>query len=172
MFYISQQYDDRKWAVAAAACERVIDMGRYELHTVPADKDSFVPPTNENQAFPNGVGGIDPLKSYSYMFNGETDGRKNKEFIWGRTTGNLCIRESFPHSMDGYNGMGVTQKMVNMFYMNDGTDNYPEDAKPYKEDGTYDNTNFSTEDETFSEYVLKSGAVSYTHQTLPTILRV
>lgn len=34
---------------------------------------------------------------------------------------------------------------------------YPEDAKPYKEDGTYDNTNFSTEDETFSEYVLKSG---------------
>lgn len=59
--------------------------------------------------------------------------------------------------MDGYNGMGVTQKMVNMFYMNDGTDNYPEDAKPYKEDGTYDNTNFSTEDETFSEYVLKSG---------------
>ena len=39
--------------------------------------------------------------------------------------------------------------------MNDGTDNYPEDAKPYKEDGTYDNTNFSTEDETFSEYVLK-----------------
>ena len=157
VFYISQQYDDRKWAVAAAACERVMDMGRYELHTVPADKDSFVPPTNENQAFPNGVGGIDPLKSYSYMFNGETDGRKNKEFIWGRTTGNLCIRESFPHSMDGYNGMGVTQKMVNMFYMNDGTDNYPEDAKPYKEDGTYDNTNFSTEDETFSEYVLKSG---------------
>ena len=157
VFYISQQYDDRKWAVAAAACERVMDMGRYELHTVPADKDSFVPPTNENQAFPNGVGGIDPLKSYSYMFNGETDGRKNKEFIWGRTTGNLCIRESFPHSMDGYNGMGVTQKMVNMFHMNDGTDNYPEDAKPYKEDGTYDNTNFSTEDETFSEYVLKSG---------------
>ena len=91
------------------------------------------------------------------MFKGETDGRKNKAYIWGRTTGNLCIRESFPHSMDGYNGMGVTQKMVNMFYMNDGTDNYPEDAKPYKEDGTYDNTNFSTEDETFSEYVLKSG---------------
>ena len=26
--------------------------------------------------------------------------------------------------MDGYNGMGVTQKMVNMFYMNDGTDFY------------------------------------------------
>ena len=103
------------------------------------------------------------------MFNGETDGRKNKEFIWGRTTGNLCIRESFPHSMDGYNGMGVTQKMVNMFYMNDGTDNYPEDAKPYKEDGTYDNTNFSTEDETFSEYVLKSGVFNMPTSVSPAV---
>lgn len=157
VFYISQQYDDRKWAVAAAACERVMDMGLYELHTVPSDKDSYIPPTSENQTFPNGVGGIDPLKSYSFMFNGETDGRKNKEFIWGRTANNLMLKESFPQSMDGYNGMGVTQKIINMYYMNDGTDNWPEDAKPYNDDGKYNNTNFSTEDETFSEYTLKSG---------------
>lgn len=157
VFYISQQYDDRKWAVAAAACERVMDMGLYELHTVPADKDSYIPPTNENQTFPNGVGGIDPFKSYSYMFNGETDGRKNKEYIWGRTARNIMLRESFPQSMDGYNGMGVTQKIINMYYMNDGTDNWPEDAKPYNEYGKYNETNFSTEDETFSEYTLKSG---------------
>lgn len=44
-----------------------------------------------------------------------------------------------------------------MYYMNDGTDNWPEDAKPYNEDGKYNETNFSTEDETFSEYTLKSG---------------
>ena len=46
--------------------------------------------------------------------------------------------------------MGVTQKIINMYYMNDGTDNCPEDAKPYNEDGKYNETNFSTEDETFS----------------------
>lgn len=91
------------------------------------------------------------------MFNGETDGRKNKEYIWGRTARNIMLRESFPQSMDGYNGMGVTQKIINMYYMNDGTDNWPEDAKPYNEDGKYNETNFSTEDETFSEYTLKSG---------------
>lgn len=156
--YISMQYDDRKWAVAAAACERIMNMG-YELHTVPADKDSFVPPTSETASFPNGVGDIDPLKSYSYMFNGETDGRKNKEYIWGKKVSHndLKIKQCFPQSMDGYNGLCVSQKIVNMYYMNDGTDNWPEDAMPYNVDGRYDNTNFSISDETFSEYTLKSG---------------
>lgn len=153
--YISQTYDDRKWAVAAAACERIMEMD-YQLHTVPADKDSYVPPTNENLPFPNGVGGIDPLKSYSYMFNGETDGRKNKEFLWGRIAYNLPLKNVFPHSLDGWNGMCVPQKIINMYYMNDGTDAWPEDAKPYNNDGKYNDTNFSTEDETFSEYTLKS----------------
>lgn len=157
--YISMQYDDRKWAVAAAACERVMDMGIYELHTVPADKDSYVPPTTENQSFPNGVGGIDPLKSYSYMFNGETDGRKNKEYVWGKSAyyDYLSLKECFPQSLDGYNGLCVSQKIINMYYMNDGTDNWPKDAMPYNADGRYDNTNFSISDETFSEYTLKSG---------------
>lgn len=108
MFYISQQYDDRKWAVAAAACERVMNMGRYELHTVPADKDSYVPPTNENLAFPNGVGGSTHSSLTAICSTVKPTAEKNKEFIWGRTTGNLCLRESFPHSMDGYNGMGVS----------------------------------------------------------------
>lgn len=153
--YISQIYDDRKWAVAAAACERIMEMN-YELHTIPADKDSYIPPTTENQTFPNGVGGIDPLKSFSYMFNGETDGRKNKEFLWGKVANNVPLSTVFPHSLDGWNGMCVPQKIVNMFYMNDGTDNWPANAKPYNEDGKYDKTNFSTLDEVFSEYTLKS----------------
>ena len=29
--YISQEYDERKWAVAAAAAKRVMDLGIYEL---------------------------------------------------------------------------------------------------------------------------------------------
>ena len=36
--YVSQTYDERKWAVAAAAAKRVMDLGIYRLHTVPADE--------------------------------------------------------------------------------------------------------------------------------------
>src|SRR5690606_35196152 len=34
--YVSQQYDERRWAVAAAAAKRVMDLGLYRLYTVPA----------------------------------------------------------------------------------------------------------------------------------------
>ena len=33
VYYVSQTYDERKWALAAAAAKRVMDMGRYTLHT-------------------------------------------------------------------------------------------------------------------------------------------
>jgi hypothetical protein len=36
--YVSQQYDEKRWALAAAAAKRVMDMGRYKLYTVPADE--------------------------------------------------------------------------------------------------------------------------------------
>lgn len=32
--YVSQTYDEQRWAVAAHAAKRVIDMDMYELHTV------------------------------------------------------------------------------------------------------------------------------------------
>ncbi len=108
-------------------------MGRYELHTVPADKDSFCTSNQRESGVSQRSEAVSTRLNLTAICSmAKQMAEKTKEFIWGRTTGNLCIRESFPHSMDGYNGMGVTQKMVNMFYMNDGTDNYPEDAKPYK----------------------------------------
>ena len=33
VYYVSQTYDERKWALAAAAAKRVMDTGRYTLHT-------------------------------------------------------------------------------------------------------------------------------------------
>ena len=44
--YISQTYDESKWAVAAAAAKRVIDLGIYRLHTVPADEYTLPLPSN------------------------------------------------------------------------------------------------------------------------------
>lgn len=99
-FTFPNQYDDRKWAVAAAACERVMDMGLYELHTVPADKDSYIPPTNENQTFPNGVGGIDPFKLIVICSTVKSDGRKNKEYIWGKN----CQKYYAPGIFSAING--------------------------------------------------------------------
>ena len=32
--YVSQQYNERKWAVAAAVCKQIIDMNIFSLHTV------------------------------------------------------------------------------------------------------------------------------------------
>ena len=60
--YVNQQYDSRRWAVAAAAAKSVIDMDYYELHTVEADPRNPYPlaanvPTDR---FPEGAGGIDP----------------------------------------------------------------------------------------------------------------
>ena len=75
----------RRWAVAAAACKRVIEMNKYKLHTSPIDPS--MPPrvlpasvTITDPDFQN----IDYYRSYSEMFTGETIGSKNPEFIWGR----------------------------------------------------------------------------------------
>mgnify|MGYP002429325513 FL=1 len=62
--YISQTYDESKWAVAAAAAKRVIDLGIYRLHTVPADEYPLPLPSNvPSDPFPAGAGGIDPFRS-------------------------------------------------------------------------------------------------------------
>ena len=59
--YVSQTYDERKWAVAAAAAKRVMDLGIYRLHTVPADEYTVPLPANvPRPPSPQGAGGIDP----------------------------------------------------------------------------------------------------------------
>lgn len=128
-YYVSQQYDERRWAVAAAAFKRVIDMNKYELHTVPQDDSQPQRPFDAinvpMEAFPNGVGGIDCYRSYSEMFTGETIGSKNKEFIWGR----LCDVNDMKDNMFSYN---IAQ-------------------------GTVKDENFSTSVETFSGYKIPVG---------------
>ena len=50
VYYISQTYDERKWAVAAAAAKRVIDLGRYQLHTVADENGTVIAESNEKES--------------------------------------------------------------------------------------------------------------------------
>ena len=133
----------------------------YELHTVKSDKYTPELPTNVSdvnyytKTFPEGAVGIDPYKSYSNMFTGESTATKNPEYIWGRTSGSLrsYTRHAFPVGlMGGYNGMAVPQKFIDAYYMVDGRDRTnSSDEYPYLEDG------FTSEVKSFSGYQLKSG---------------
>jgi len=160
--YISQQYDEKKWVLAAAACKRVMNMD-FELHTIeasattPALPQGITSDPNYYKFWPEGAAGIDHLRSYSEMFNGETLGFKNKELVFGRTSNEVLnfTKFSFPAQFGGWNGYGVPQKVIDLYKMADGRDiNNSSAAYPYKE------TEFSTRDSTFSGYLVKSNVNS------------
>lgn len=164
--YISQTYDERKWAVAAAACKRVISMDKYKLHTVEINNNQpprKVPANVPSAPFPDGAGGIDCYRSYADMFTGETKGNKNPEFIWGRSLGNLKknMEDVFPayEYMGGYSGLCVTQKLVDAYYMVDGRDiNNASEEYPYKiAKGEITDDDFSKSREEFSGYTIQTG---------------
>ena len=139
---LSLTYDESKWARAAAACKDVIDLGVYDLYTDGFDDQteggdypkSIAPPYDEefsNQNWPNGWKNIDPYKSYCKLFNGAVSPANNPELIF--TRGNMnkndhdngigsLVLHSMPVSLKGWNTHGLTQKMVDTYYMNDGSD--------------------------------------------------
>jgi hypothetical protein len=162
--YIAQQPDPKRWAVAAAAAKRVMDMTynglpMYKLHTVEADGTTPALPTNVsdpdyNKAFPEGAAGIDPFRSYSEMFNGETVMTINPEFIWAKNSAAIrdYTRHSFPVANNGWNGTCVTQKIVDAYEMADGRTISNASAEyPYSETG------FTTSITNFSGYRLNAG---------------
>ncbi|WP_029904895.1 RagB/SusD family nutrient uptake outer membrane protein [Prevotella sp. 10(H)] len=153
-YYVSMNYDERKWALAAAAAKRVMDMTLYKLHTVDSDENTPKLPANVPSAkFPDGAGEIDPYKSYSQLFNGESFPQRNPELIWSRMSGQVrdFTRQSFPVYMGGYNGMGLTQKVVDAYRMVDGkTIQEAEAVGEYSEEG------FTNERKSFSGYELNN----------------
>lgn len=159
-FYVSQSYDERKWAVAAAAAKKVIDMGRYELYTVAADDNTAQLPANVPTApYPDGAGGIDPYRSYSEQFTGEAVVMTNKELIWGTTNGvNGSNSHIFPLTLGGSNAISVPQRMVDMYYMADGRDIHEASAEYPYNNRPYDNTCIVQADKVLSKnYTLKGG---------------
>jgi hypothetical protein len=124
---ISQTYSEEKWARAAAAAKEVIDLGVYDLFTMPLDTASTVPlPDNVPSAnYPNGAGGIDPFLSYQHLFSGEVNVSNNPELIFFRQ--NYTDRDlvslalhSVPFTLGGWNTVAATKKQAEAYYMRDG----------------------------------------------------
>jgi hypothetical protein len=148
--YIQQEYDEKRWAIAAAAARRVIrhNNGMYELYTVAKDPNTPDLPTSENpenpvnrdpnfsKPWPQGAEGIDHYRSYAEMFNGEAPLTTNKEYVWARNSDATTnsTRYAFPYSIGGINGLGITQKVVDAYLTEDGYE-ITNIESSYSEDG-------------------------------------
>ncbi len=137
---LSDTYDESKWAKAAAAAKDVIDLGRYQLYVAyrretaasPGYPATVTPPYNadfSNKNWPFGWRDIDPYESYRALFNGDVPAFQNQELIFtrGQNQGDENIRVMVLHQLPrsearGYNSHGMTQKQVDAYYMNDGSD--------------------------------------------------
>lgn len=158
---LSTDYQEEKWAKAAAAARDVIELGRYELYTAnyrstgtvqyPA---TIIPPyDNEfsNNNWPNGWANIDPFESYRAVFNGTLQGSENPELIFtrgqnqsGETIAAMVIHQ-LPRIASGWNTHGLTQKQCDAYYMNDGADCPGKDMEIGRGDGSSRLTGFVTD---------------------------
>lgn len=132
---LSPDYKEEKWAKAAAAARDVIELGVYELHWAPfreTGDDATVRPPNDNnfsgKNWPEGWRNIDPAKSYAQVFDGTLLPSGNPELIFTRGNNQggesiaSMVAHQLPRSATGWNTHGLTQKLVDAYYMNDGTD--------------------------------------------------
>ncbi|WP_286734987.1 MULTISPECIES: RagB/SusD family nutrient uptake outer membrane protein [Sphingobacterium] len=132
---LAAEYKEEKWAKAAAAARDVIELGVYQLYTVQFQETgsdaSIKPPEDHNfsdKSWPSGWADIDPEKSYARVFDGTLQPSGNPELIF--TRGNNQTNEGIdqmvihqlPRSATGWNTHGLTQKLIDAYYMNDGTD--------------------------------------------------
>ncbi|MDR2472879.1 MAG: RagB/SusD family nutrient uptake outer membrane protein [Tannerella sp.] len=168
--FIQQTFDERRWAVAAAAAEEIIAMqneGRkmYNLYVMPqTDATHQLPtvtgdPNFNTKLFPEGAAGIDHYRSYSELFSGECAASTVSEFIWARRS-NYCeygLKGSWssgvmPKSLGGWGRWSVTQKLVDAYRMDDGRT-----IDEAKSDGYYSEQGFLTDKISFSGYRLMPG---------------
>lgn len=157
---LSREYSEEKWAKAAAAAKDVIDLGVYRLHIatiqLTGNDATVVPPFDNNFSnsnWPLGWANIDPEKSYAQVFNGTLQASGNPELIF--TRGNNQRNESLmdmvshqlPRSATGWNTHGLTQKMVDAYYSNDGRDIPGKDKEIGRGNGSNRLTGFVTEED-------------------------
>lgn len=131
---IAQEYNEEKWAKAAAAAKDVIMLNKYRLHTSPArltegtleKPKTIVPPHHpkySDKNFPNGWADIDPFQSYQSLFDGSSNLAKNKEVIFtlGQNAGlSNLVKHQMPIEAGGYNCHAMTLKQCNAYEMNTG----------------------------------------------------
>lgn len=132
---LSQEYKEEKWAKAAAAAKDVMELGVYRLYTAAfqetGDNATIVPPNDNNfsqNSWPMGWADIDPAKSYAQVFDGTLPASGNPELIFTRGNNqgsegiDAMVVHQLPRSAIGWNTHGLTQKLIDAYYMNDGKD--------------------------------------------------
>ena len=138
--FISLTPDPDKWGKAAAAAKRLIDLGRYEIFTMPREEGQTIPlpSTVSNANFPNGAGDIDPYLSYKSLFDGAQQSSTNPELILYVDCGNYGgLNRSpqwiaTPSNLGGGNGMNVDLNFIDSYRMIDGFDiNHSSQKYPY-----------------------------------------
>lgn len=125
----STTYDASKWKVAADACKDLIDKAEatgHKLYVEYADDDKQI---------------IDPFLSYENAFLKRED-EGNTEILFARPSVNFQNYEknATPNASGGNGGFGVTQELVDAFFMENGL---PIDNA----NSNYEETGFSSSDE-------------------------
>ena len=161
---LNSTYKEEKWAKAAAACKDVMELGVYDLYhasfnTTEAvgDPKTIVPADSTcifaQNTWPKGWKDIDPFKSYRVLFSGDIAPEDNTELIFSRIDQNATeinhsmksfARHSMPRDFGGWNTHVLTQKMVDAYYMNDGSDCPGKDRELNGGNGTERLTGFTT----------------------------
>lgn len=137
---LAAEYDETKWAKAAAAAKDVMDLNTYKLYVAysrVSDENSAYPTTIKPyddgdfslKNWPDGYADIDPLESYRSLFNGELSASENPELIFTRCQNqpdgsavHFMVLNQLPLRARGNNKTCMTQKQVDAYYMWDGTD--------------------------------------------------
>lgn len=149
---LAAEYDESKWAKAAAAARDVIELNRYQLYTANYRPEgdaqypaTVVPPHHpvfSGKNYPEGWKDIDPFESYRAVFNGELNATDNPELIFtrGQNQGSesvaTMVLHQLPRFAKGWNTHGLTQKQCDAYYMNDGKDCPGKDKEIGRGDGS------------------------------------
>ena len=137
--------DKTKWAYAAQACKELIDADEAAGHKLYTEK--------------NDDGTIDPFMSYQNLFLTRYD-EGNTEILFARPGGSEYgeyEKHATPAASGGSGGLGVTQSLVDAFFMENGL--------PINDDNSeYVETGYSVSDETRDNTVwdteVNGGAIS------------
>ena len=137
------EYQSDKWVTAAAACKLLIDKAHAAGHGLYKEY--------------NTDGTIDPFLSYQNMLFKPVE--LNPEILFARPLANSQERPSYeryeehatPRGSGGNGGLGITQSLVDAFYMENGLppiSGYNADGSPVINAASgYDESGFSSDDE-------------------------
>ena len=139
-------YDPKKWERAVNACKDLLTEAEGNGYALYKEY--------------NGDGSIDPFMSYSNMCYKEFN-QGNKEILFARpdVSYDLYSQHSVPRGSRGQGGLGVTQELVDAFFMSNGLPaitGYEPNGEPIinKASG-YNESGFSTQPEPLCGFLLR-----------------